>query len=70
MRTAPHAQMACDLQEKQETIQSQPEAIRSRAAYNEDELAIEHLMAAVRGRIPYLSVYSVSLRSVDPMNGR
>ena len=70
MRTAPHAQVGCNLQEKQEATQSQPEAIRSRAAYNEHELAIEHLMAAVRGRVPYLSVYSVSLRLVDHRNGR
>lgn len=70
MRTAQHAQVACDLQEKQEAIESQPEALYSRAAYNGHEVAIEHLMAAVWRSVPYLSVYSVNLRFADHIDGR
>ncbi|MBA7596855.1 hypothetical protein ES703_03845 [subsurface metagenome] len=70
MRTAQHAQVVCDLQEKQENVQSQPDALDSRAAYNEHELEIGHLMEAIWSNIPYLSVYSVNLRFADHIDGR
>lgn len=70
MRTASLAPVATDLQEKEEAIQSQPEAQRSHAAVDEHQITIGNLISALYGCVPYMSIYSTGLRFVDHRNGR